>query len=332
MLSDDIARFYHIQCGHVSSSNQQHLFRNGHQYYLMIPFHHFQHVNIDEVVRMSQHLEQSGLRKVGQFVANNDGQWLTKINDQDVVLITVSSIPTREQQPLATQLEQFHRVGRRFSFQDLSNTPFEKWPEYWAFRIDQLEKWRDVCIEENDGSDFTHWFLTTYPYYMALAENAIQYSVDLRIDEGLQEEPSICHARFNEQQWNSSIQLKKPSDWVIDHPSRDLAEWLRTIVLSREDYQKVIPSLIDHYQNTQTLTPYSVNLIFSRLLFPIHYIETIEEYYVNKDERTRNDINKRLITMLNKSRVYENFLYNLPSLFDQKIKTISWLLDKRPYA
>lgn len=325
MLRESIQNTYGINCQGERSFKDSVIFNDGENYFVSVPFHEFHYNDLNDISNMAQYLASNHIRNVGQIVPTTNGQWTSKIDEVDRVLIFIPNHESRGTKTIAEQLSQFHHVGSNYRFNTLDSTPYDKWPEYWASRIDQLEEFRYQCLEENRDDDFSHWFLTTYPYYMALAENAIQYAVDLRIDEGKQEQPTICHHRFYGKQWNEFILLKNPKDWVIDHPSRDLAEWIRYIVLTQWNPEKNIQSILAHYNSERGLSSYSLQLIYNRLLFPIHYVEAVEDYYLRSDERSRQFTANKLLSLLNYSHEYEGFLKEFPHFFRTQLKSVSWL-------
>lgn len=301
------------------------IFRSGPYRFLLIPKEHMSHENLADISAMANFLTHQGIKKVGQLIPTRDRKWFTKVENRDMVLLGVQEGGARETKPLPSQLADFHKAGMRYPFQSLNTTSYERWPEFWSWRIDQLEIFRDRSIEEGEGDEFRHWFLTTYPYFMAMAENAIQYLVDLRIDKGSQESPTVCHRRFHDKVWDTPLQMKKPTDWVIDHPSRDLSEWIRSVLLTEASPERHVQSILQHYSEGARLTTYSIQLIYSRLLFPVHYIEAIEEYYLSEDRNRKQNAYQTIVSMFDKSSRYEDFLKHFPTMTEHHIKAVNWL-------
>ena len=69
--------------------------------------------------------------------------------------------------------------------------------------------------------------------------------------------------------------MKNPFDWVFDHASRDLAEWVRDYYIQHiHTYQRGVVQFFQEYQSIERLSSFSIRLLYARLLFPIHYFET----------------------------------------------------------
>ena len=45
---------------------------------------------------------------------------------------------------------------------------------------------------------------------------------------------TICQERFTPLLWHQTKRLKLPFDWVYDHPTRDIAEWIRYMMIEKE--------------------------------------------------------------------------------------------------
>lgn len=78
------------------------------------------------------------------------------------------------------------------------------------------------------------------------------------------------------------------------------------------------------------LSSFAWRLIYARLLFPIHYVECIENYYSAIQEADRLFLEERLKKMLSQSRDLELFLKEFFDNTEVAVKTlkipiVSWL-------
>ncbi len=82
-------------------------------------------------------------------------------------------------------------------------------------------------------------FVETFPYYLGVAENAVQYVMDTQLDEAPMrgDMPTICHEQFTPETWEMG---KIPTDWVFDHASRDVAEWIRKQWLTKQSDETIV--------------------------------------------------------------------------------------------
>src|SRR5690606_15321400 len=137
--------------------------------------------------------------------------------------------------------------------------------------------------------------------------------------------------RFTELSWDNASFTKLPIEWVFDHYTRDLAEFIRDQYASGEKGQNgQIVHFLKEYERLSPLSPFSWRLLYARLLFPLHFIECIEGYYMTGSEHKKEQQLKRLEVMLNHSSDHEHFLATFLSSVgvDEKrltIPNIGWL-------
>lgn len=235
------------------------------------------------------------------------------------------------------RLSLFHYWGRIIPFPVKKINHLGKWKHYWENRLEQMERVWTEQLQIPPENDFERLFLESFPYYMGLTENAIQYLTDTEMDDNptIMDSGTICHFRFSDYQLKRPFGWKNPFDWVLDHGSRDLAEWSRSCYFRNiKTYKPELEHFFLEYQRISPLSPFSWRLLYARLLFPLHYFETIEEYYLTSSEAKKYELYERLQKMLAQSDEYERFLseffqtVNVP-VVAMKIPEVDWL--KRVY-
>jgi spore coat protein YutH len=186
-----------------------------------------------------------------------------------------------------------------------------------------MEKvWSDLLFHTPDD-EFERMFIESFPYYMGLTENAIQYLADAEIDDEPSESDhgTVCHERFSCHSWGIDCMIKNPFDWVFDHRSRDIAEWTRERYFhNSQTYHLDVRQFFDEYQSISTLSPFSWKLLYSRILFPLHYFDCVESYYINHSEQQRKLLEEQLSKILRQSSVYERFLGGFYQLVGAPVK------------
>ncbi|OLS35186.1 spore coat protein YutH [Alkalihalophilus pseudofirmus] len=200
-------------------------------------------------------------------------------------------------------LATIHYYGKQMPQMRKSHDYFGQWHKLWEKRLEQLEGWYQQISYEQPRSYVDEAFLYSYPYYMGLTENAIQYAVDARLDDPThdKEQGTVCHRRFTDQTWLVTSTrggiIKRPTEFVYDHPCRDIAEWIRQKrydqALSRNNNWEDVHSFIEGYEQYEPLSTYAWRLTYARLLFPVHYFESIENYYraqINEDKQEHGQV------------------------------------------
>ncbi|GAE27642.1 spore coat protein S [Halalkalibacter wakoensis JCM 9140] len=212
-------------------------------------------------------------------------------------------------------LATIHYFGKQFSYQKQTYDFFGQWPKLWETRLEQLEGWYQQIMYERPQSYVDEAFLFSYPYYMGLTENAIQYAVDATLDDPSrdQEKPTICHRRFTDQTWlvlsDAGDIVKRPTEFVYDHPCRDLAEWTRDQHWRENSFPwEKLQSFLNGYETYEPLSTYSWKLYYARLLFPLHYYEAVEAYYRSQIKEEKAQLGQSFLTMLQNEHKNEQFL------------------------
>ncbi|MBS4173943.1 spore coat putative kinase YutH [Bacillus sp. FJAT-49736] len=300
--------------------------------YTLVPVTNMKEEVLVELYLMSDHLASQGDRNVSVFYAAKDQKFLVTHQEEDYVLLLNSYTKVPAKRSFGRKLAKFHQRGRSIQVEIQHTSSLGKWKVYWEKRLEQIEKvWYQV-VQENPNNDFDHMFVETYPYYMGLCENAIQYIVDTELDE----EPldidvgTVCHERFNNDIWGNRMWIRNPFDWVFDHASRDIAEWIRQQYFRKnKSFLPDVQNFLDEYQGVTSLSSFSWRLIYARLLFPLHYVECIEQYYLTNSEKQHKQLEERLHKHIRDSAEYESFLGNFFQLLGRNpvkwnIPEIGW--------
>lgn len=300
--------------------------------YTLVPVTNMKEEILVELYLMSDHLARQGDRNVSTFCASKDQKFLITHHEEDYVLLLNSYTKVPKTRNIGRKLAKFHGRGRTIEVQIQHISSMGQWKIFWEKRLEQMEKvWYQV-VQENPNNDFDHMFVETFPYYMGMCENAIQYLVDTELDEETLEMDAgtVCHDRFNNEIWGNRMWIRNPFDWVFDHASRDIAEWIRQQYFRKsKSFLPDVQNFLEEYQGIAPLSNFSWRLIFARLLFPLHYFECVEQYYLTNSENQHKQLEDRLHKYKRDSTEYESFLsafYHLMGRDPGKwnIPEISW--------
>ncbi|TWI60103.1 spore coat putative kinase YutH [Halalkalibacter nanhaiisediminis] len=212
-------------------------------------------------------------------------------------------------------LAMIHYYGTQMPYEKRKYDFFGQWHKLWETRLEQLEGWYQQILYESPQSYVDEAFLFSYPYYMGLTENAIQYVVDAMLDDPgrAEEKPTICHRRFTDKTWlvlsEQGEIVKRPTEFIYDHPCRDLAEWIREYQLNEKSFSwQDIDLFLREYEQYEPLTTFSWRLLYARLLFPLHYFETIEHYYRSQVKEEKVEAGQAFFRLLKQEKQNERFL------------------------
>ena len=301
--------------------------------YLIVPIHNLEREDIVELKQLSDYLIQNGERNTAMIVPTKDGEYVSKIEGDEVIVMRCPTRPMLRGNSIGKELSFFHQKGRTFPYRLSKTNRIGQWKNLWEKRLDQMEYfWKDR-VGQHPNNHFEKLFVESFPYYIGLTENAIQFLVDTELDEKplAIDSATVCHQRFTINRWKELNYIKLPTDWVFDHPSRDLAELTRDLYMTGKKFDpSMILSIISDYGRLTPLSPFSYHLYFSRLLFPVHYFECIEGYYLTDSEEQKDYFENRLDFLINQSNQYERFLsicYDSLNHYRFVIKRpVEWLL------
>lgn len=327
---------YRLKVDEKLSVGSYQAFRSRNVVYTIIPITNLEQEEIFELKQMSDYLISTGERTIAAIVPTSSNNLITALDDQQNIVLLQMPTPqmTRGQQSLGNELAQFHEKGRTFPNQVTRCNRIGQWKTLWEQRLDQMEVFYNEKVRQHPSTYFEKLLVESFPYYIGLTENAIQYLVDTELDD--QPHPTdsatICHHRFTRNSWLKDRITKLPIDWVFDHASRDLAEWMRSEFINQYsiDYNEVFKFTRD-YERISRLSTFSWRLLYSRLLFPVHYFESIEGYYLSNSENEKKQYEVVLNNHLKRSTDYEIFLKETNNLIRQtrtntsRVPQISWL-------
>ncbi|MGJ7920111.1 spore coat putative kinase YutH [Neobacillus sp. LXY-4] len=281
---------------------------------------------IAELQMIAAHLFSTGDRTVPLLVQTKTGELISQWENDKACVLTYKREKTTSSVRLGRKLAKFHQRGRILSVPIEKVSRLGQWKKIWEKRLDQMENvWKGKLFQQPEN-EFEKMFLESFPYYMGLAENAIQYLVDTELDEAptMVDHGTICHERFSATTWGEEKVFKNPFEWVLDHGSRDIAEWTRErYFYNTQTYEPELKQFYIDYQSKTKLSPFSWRLLYARLLFPLHYFECVEEYYVTNSEQTKRMLEEKMQKLLSHSGEYEQFLAKFFSLAEVPVRKLS---------
>lgn len=299
--------------------------------YTIVPVTHMEQEVLIELYEMSEHMAKLSDQHVSTFVPATNGNFLITDHDQDyVLLVNQYHTPTRKINT-ARELATFHERGKAISFEFQSLNRLGMWRNLWTIRLEQMEKVWAEKAREQPKEKFEKLFVESFPYFLGLCENAIQYVADTEIDE----EPihidhgTICHHYFQDELWQDELKIRNPFDWVFDHQARDVAEWMRNHYFAMDrTFLPQLRTFLDSYQSISPLSTFSWRLIYARLLFPLHYFTSVEIYFSTDSQWTQKQLEEKMTRLLRDTREYEEFLRTIHHVADSyrhTIPMVDWL-------
>lgn len=235
-----------------------------------------------------------------QCIFNIEKKLVTPVNNQYYILLKKVS---RQIDLMECLLKPYRILIPRENYKliDRSN-----WTFLWSKKIDYIEY---QLLHLGNGYPLLK---NSINYFIGMAENAISYVYETyRSIKPQSYSLVISHKRIMKRDFNNPLNL------IIDHRSRDIAEYLKYLFLNRNyDYVKIKKDL----ENFQ-LDQFSCQLIYGRLLFPTYYFDMYDQI-VNK-----NIEEKEIVPILKRVEEYEDYITNIYMLMSQSatIEKVNWL-------
>ncbi len=309
-------------------------YRNGNYLYTIEEVTHINDEELEEYRLFSSFLKERGDSYMPVWVISTEQTYAVK-NDEREYIVLQSQFKKSKQDQIGKKLARFHLRGLK-NWDDIK-VRFRGgiWNEIWSERLNEHERAVEQILQRHPDNRVEELYIKSFPYYSGLAENAIQYIVDTNLDAKKSEfdQWTICHERFSPDTWGRKNWIHHPFDLIVDHRSRDIAEYIRSMYWEKgvESSQDISGFLLD-YHKANPLSAYSLRLLFGRLLFPLHFFESIERYYETDSIDIKMQIEENLLDYTNRSRHYEQFLslFNGTNAFSaefEQIPNIEWLFN-----
>lgn len=261
--------------------------------------------------QIANHLYESGDSRISLFMPTIDGVMVAEWEAERYCLLVNHEYSGMAERNHGYELADFHYRGKFITEPIVKINRTGLWKILWERRLKQVEKVWNERMSQLPESDFERSFLESFPYFMGLTENAIQYLTDTEIDDKPQlvDGGTVCHERFTVKTWGKNDVVKDPFDWVFDHRSRDLAEWIRSsYFLNTENMVQELYPFLAGYNALDPLSSFAWRLLYARLIFPLPYFECVENYYLATSIREKKQEEALFHELLGQTDTYEQLL------------------------
>jgi spore coat protein YutH len=314
LFERDIFHHYQLVCEDRKSESGYRTFTCKGDQYIVIPQQQMTYEKLQEMIFISDLLQQRGENSLPVLQPTVTNMPSAYVDGESVIIFKKAH--TKEEQrnvSLGIELAEFHKRGKGVEqFYPVQQIAYGQWPLLWINRVDEMHNTYSEVSARKQKNDFDHLFLTTFPYYEGLAENAIQYITDYQLERGPKGigSAAICYDRFSERSWirSSNSFIKLPVGWVIDSPMRDVAECIREKIYQPQFRNDEILNLIDDYEKVKPLSKGAWRLLYGRLLFPTQYFDTVEGHYKNERDIGKELYVRRFTDLISYEKQNEYFL------------------------
>jgi spore coat protein YutH len=302
MLEQEIYEQYGIHLLQQINDNRYPTFYDQSYQYHIVYADNVEQNELLELKQLGDYMAQFRDLQVASLVPTRNHQFVGLLNERPVLLYRSKLQRKRNDSP--EWLASFHRKSHQLQLTESSLNRYGKWNELWAKRLDQLETWWIQRLQAGPLEQ-EKLFIESYPYFKGRTENAIQYAVDTRLDTRKSEldRHTICFNRFGANQEGNL-----PIEWVIDHPARDVSEWVRlTLVEKEENWHEKVRDFLYRYHSKLPMSVAGWRFTYARLLFPLHYFEAVEGYYSSQSQEENEYFFNKLASIIENRKKEEHF-------------------------
>ncbi|WP_099160008.1 hypothetical protein [Virgibacillus ndiopensis] len=304
-MKDLLVNYYDIHVEEKVILDRKECFKNNEYFYFTILTDNREVIHMEQAA-LAYYLTEQNMRHVAIPIPNINGEWFTEYQDNNYMVLRFRYKQERELLSHGELLANFHKTGSSYEYEPQEISSYGQWKELWINKLTAYET--NIASRAKERStQFNRLMMDILPYIIGISENAIQYVQESEEDDRFHEadQGTISFRRYNEQ-------VLKPVLWfdhlVYDHPTRDLAEYIRNKFLyGGDEVSSEMAGFMHQYQSVQPLSVFSWRLLYARLIFPIQLFDQIEHClsYQNEEQSYRE-----MVDLLDKQTVYEKRLAN----------------------
>ena len=308
-MRDIINYYYNLNVEEVEDWDTMYSFDWNHEKFYFVPLKRTERELID-LIEISKELKVRGL-ECHDILLNKLGKLITNVYETNYILLKpVGNI--REEYDLKRMID----INNQLILSPHKSELYRNsWAKLWSDKIDYFEY---QIHELGKGKEI---ILDSFSYYIGLGENAISYvnSTSQKYRQTKLDRICLSHRRIKYP--NYKLNYLNPLSFIFDLEVRDIAEYIKSAFFEEEDAVSYLKEAL----KLTRLSPYSLSLLYARLLYP--------SYYFDIYEGIMNDVidEEKLIPIIEKAEDYEDFLRDAYIEINKyaPIEGIAWILNKK---
>lgn len=301
-MKNIIEFYYNIKIDTLHSKNDYYFFSINKRNFILKPYYKDEKT-ANNIYRLDSLL--SDKINIDNIIPNKYNSPITIIENTPYMLILNKS-KNIISLPIISNISNI-RIDNINSIKDLERN---NWETLWSNKIDYYE------IQINENYKKYPLIRESFDYFIGMSENAISYLVNTKNEL----KPTIYDNKVPSHN-NLYNSLFDPSNIILDHKSRDLAEYIKYSFWNNNN--NIFKELEDYFKYN-VYSVYGIRVLFSRILYPSFYFDIYDDIISGK--KKEKEINK----IINRVNEYEYFLSNiylyLKKFYD--IPEINWIKKK----
>lgn len=295
-MKNVIYTYYNILINEINKDNNNYFFYYNDELYLFYEVLN----NISDVESIYDYVLFNKI-DCYKIILNKDNKVVSEFDNKRYSLLKINGILKYE-----IKIDEF-------KYYPISKKPYD-WGELWSKRLDYYEiQLRELGINYQT-------VLNSFGMFSGLAENAILYFNMTKETIKEEEVIGIVHNRIKYPCF--LIDYNNPLNYVIDYSVRDIAEYIKSYMFSKDYDLNNVFVILDNLN----LNNLMFNLLYSRLLYPTFYFDIYDKIIledgIDSDIVVAVVVIDKYLNMLNQIYLRYKNKYNMFNIeWLNKIKT-----------
>lgn len=300
-MKNIIEYYYNLQLVELQEKQNNYTFKVKNNNYILKEYNNNLD-NINDIYTLNKYI--NNYYPIDKIILNKYNAPLTKVNNTYYILIK-----TNERKEL--KLSIISNLSN-IKLPEIKSLERNNWEILWSNMIDYYES----QIGQNEKK--YPLIRESFDYFIGLGENAISYLVNTKkeIQKEINDNKVLSHNNL----YNS---LYDPLNIIIDHKSRDIAEYIK---ISFFNNNKNIFKELDEYFFYNRYSLYGIRVLYARIIYPSFYFKLYDEIFREKKEE--KELNK-IINRINEYEIYLKDIYLYLNKY-YNIPNIEWLKKQEP--
>lgn len=281
-MKNIIEFYYNIKINKLHSKNDYYFFNINNNSFIFKPY--YKDTRTAESIFYLNNILR-GQIKLDNIIPNKYNNAITTIENTPYILIQTSNnkIITL---PIISYIS-----NTKINNNNIKELERNNWEILWSNKIDYYE------IQINENKKKYPLIRESFDYFIGMSENAISYLVNTKLET----KPTIYDNKVPSHN-NLSSSLYDPSNIILDHKARDVAEYIKYSFWNNNNN---IFIELDEYFRHNYYSIYGIRVLYSRILYPSFYFDIYDQIINGKKEE------KELNNIISHINNYEHFLYNI---------------------
>lgn len=300
-MKNIIEYYYNLQLVELQEKQNNYTFKVKNNNYILKEYNNNLD-NINDIYTLNKYI--NNYYPIDKIILNKYNVPLTKVNNTYYILIK-----TNERKEL--KLSIISNLSN-IKLPEIKSLERNNWEILWSNMIDYYES----QIGQNEKK--YPLIRESFDYFIGLGENAISYLVNTKkeVQKEINDNKVLSHNNL----YNS---LYDPLNIIIDHKSRDVAEYIK---ISFFNNNKNIFKELDEYFFYNRYSLYGIRVLYARIIYPSFYFKLYDE--ILREKKEEKELNK-IISRINEYEIYLKDIYLYLSKY-YNIPSIEWLKKQEP--